>query len=104
MVQVLFLFPRTTAPAELDEFLAAFLPRLRQARGVRSVVASAGEVISPAGPPPYARVVQADFDSLADVMEAAGATGSGPRPANDALTATGALVLVYETAAQDGTP
>jgi hypothetical protein len=69
MIEVLFLFPRDADLAAADEILAdGLIPRLTNATGVRSVRMSQDAIMGPGGPPPYARVVEASFDTLADWM------------------------------------
>ena len=77
MTRDLFLFPRSTESKPLDEFITkTFVPDLRGASGARSVAVSAGELMSPGGPPPYSRVVEASFESIADVVAAVEAPNS----------------------------
>ena len=42
---------------------------IQQADGLRSLSISEGHIMSPGGPPPYAKVVEASFDSLEDFMD-----------------------------------
>jgi uncharacterized protein (TIGR02118 family) len=95
VVKVLFLFPSSADRQALDEFIGStFAPGLRQAAGCRSVMVSQGDLMSPGGPPPYARVVEAAFDSLRDVIGAVEApeAQSGRLQVRD----LGTLVLMYE--------
>lgn len=69
MIKVLFFFPKSIAADEFDVFLAkGFIPTVRQAPGLRSLQVSSGDLMSPGGPPPYARVIEASFDSLEEMM------------------------------------
>jgi len=71
MINVRFLFPKSADSKELDDFLSSqFIPAHKQALGLRSLKISAGDLMSPGGPPPYAKIVEASFDSLNDVMAA----------------------------------
>jgi hypothetical protein len=49
--------------------------------------------MSPGGPPPYAKVVEASFDSLNDTMAF---VQSQPQDAKERMQALGALILLYE--------
>jgi hypothetical protein len=49
--------------------------------------------MSPGGPPPYAKIVEASFDSLNDVMAV---VQSQTQDARDQMKALGALILMYE--------
>jgi len=94
MVNVLFLFPKSTDPKELDDFLTnRFIPAHKQALDVRSLKISAGDLMSPGGPPPYAKVVEVSFDSLNDMMAF---VQSQPPDARDRMKALGTLILMYE--------
>jgi hypothetical protein len=68
MIDLLFLFHRDGDLAAVDEFLTQrLIPRLRNSVGLRSVRVSEDAIMSPGGPPPYGRVLEASFDELADV-------------------------------------
>jgi len=60
---------------------------------LRSLKISAGDLMSPGGPPPYAKIVEASFDSLNDVMAV---VQSQTQDARDQMKALGALILMYE--------
>ena len=95
MTRVLFLFPRSAESNSLDEFITTtFVPGLREASGARAVSVSAGDVMSPGGPPPYSRVVEASFASIADVVAAVEAPNA--QAARGHLRDLGTLVLMYE--------
>ena len=95
MVKVLFLFPAAADRQGPDDFIGStFAPGLRQADGRRSVTVSTGDLMSPGGPPPYARVVEATFDALPDVIGAVEAPDA--QPARMRLRDLGTLVLMYE--------
>jgi hypothetical protein len=64
MLDVLILFPQPDEPAALDAMVEQLLPDLNGAAGIQSVRVSAGDVMSRGGPPPYARVIEARFESL----------------------------------------
>jgi hypothetical protein len=67
MIKALFLFPKSTEPEMLEGFLSTnLIPTLQQSSGLRSLTTSTGPLMSPGGPPPYAKVVEASFGSLED--------------------------------------
>jgi hypothetical protein len=97
VTRVLFLFPRSAQSNSLDDFIdTTFAPGLRQAGGAQSVTVSAGELMSPAGPPPYSRVVEATFESLVDVLAAVEAPSA--QSARQHLRDLGTLILTFEEA------
>src|SRR4029450_11300302 len=94
MINVLFLFPKSADAKEVDDFLAnRLIPAHKQAPDVRSLKVSDGDLMSPGGPPPYAKVVEVSFDSLNDTMAF---VQSQPQDAKERMQALGALILLYE--------
>jgi hypothetical protein len=69
MVVVIFLFPKSADPAEVETLVRdGLLPGLQTSRA-RSVTESEGDLMGSAGAQiPYAKVVVATFDSLGDAM------------------------------------
>ena len=95
MINVLFLFPKSTDLKTLDDFISnSFIPVVKQARGLRSLKLSAGDLMSPGGPPPYSRVVEASFDSLDELM--AHVQSPEAQPSREYLKSLGTLILFYE--------
>ena len=94
MVNVLFLFPKSIDPKELDDVLTnGLIPAHKQALSVRSLKISEGDLMSPGGPPPYAKVVEVSFDSLNDMMAF---VQSQPPDSRERVKALGTLILMYE--------
>ena len=103
MVNILFLFPKPADPEELDDFvLNGLVPTVRQAEGLRSLKLSVDALMSPGGPPPYARILEASFDSLSDVM--AVVESPGKQALDQRMKALDALILMYEVSELDVTP
>ena len=95
MINVLFLFPKSADSQELDDWISnQFLPASKQNPALRSLKISVGDLMSPFGPPPYSRVVEASFDSLEDVMPVI--QSQQTQDANANMKALGALILMYE--------
>jgi hypothetical protein len=94
MLDVLMLFPRTADAAQLDAFLAAYVPALKAAPGLRSLRLSQGELMAKGARPAYSAVLEASFDSLADWMaQVPTADRTAERDAFDRLDP---LVLFFE--------
>ena len=68
MLDVLFLWSKSDNSAALDEMVASLLPIMKEAPGLRRLRVSEGDLMARGGPPPYARVIEASFESLADWM------------------------------------
>jgi hypothetical protein len=78
-----------------DDYLAAtWIPGLKTQRGLRSIIGSIGDLMG-GRDIPYARVMEATFESLGDVM-AVLESPSG-QVEKQALQRLGATTLLYET-------
>ena len=65
MITSITLFPKSVDLDEMEEFLSGvMIPSLKKALGFLAVKASDGHLMSPAGPPDYAKVVEFSFDTL----------------------------------------
>jgi hypothetical protein len=99
MIDVLNLFPSEFDEAEVDELLRQrLIPQLSQSSGLRSLRLSQGPVMSRGGPSPYAWVLEATFESLADWMAAVdGLNAMGGSPAErEKFERLAPLVIFYE--------
>ena len=68
MIKVLSLIPSTIDENKRDQLAEKIIHAIQQADGLRSLSVSKGHIMSPGGPPPYAKVIEASFDSLEDFM------------------------------------
>lgn len=69
MLDVLILFPKSAGSPELDDLVSnRMIPDLKQAQGLASLRVSSGELMARGGPAPYAKVIEASFESLPDFM------------------------------------
>jgi hypothetical protein len=68
MLDVLILFPKSADPDALDEFVPKLLEVMKASAGLTSIRASEGDLMARGAPPPYSRVIEASFASLADWM------------------------------------
>jgi hypothetical protein len=68
MLDVLLLWSKSEDAGALDEMVAKLLPIMKEARGLRRLRVSEGDLMARGGPPPYSRVVEASYESLADWM------------------------------------
>lgn len=75
------------------------IPHLKTAAGVRSLRLSQDAIMSPAGPPPYSRVLHVSFDSLADVMAVVEESKQLPEQ-RDRHARLAPLILLYEVSEQ----
>jgi hypothetical protein len=69
MLDVLILFPKSAGLPELDDLVSnKMVPDLKQAQGLTSLRVSSGDLMARGGPPPYAKVIEASFESLPAFM------------------------------------
>ena len=95
MVNVLFLFPNSVDLTALDNFLfSGLIPRVRQVQGFRSIKVSDGDIRSPAGPPPYSKIVEITFDSFDEMMMILQSQKS--QPDKDLMASFEPLILLYD--------
>lgn len=65
MITALTLFPKSMDLDQIEDLLSnVMLPSLKKAPGFLTVKASGGHLMSPAGPPDYAKVLEFSFDTL----------------------------------------
>jgi hypothetical protein len=68
MLDVLFLWSKSDDVGVADEMISSLIPILRGMPGLHRLRVSEGDLMSRGGPPPYSRVIEASFASLADWM------------------------------------
>ena len=68
MIRVLSLIPNTIEENKRDQIVGKMIHAIQQADGLHSLHVSEGYIMSPGGPPPYSKVLEATFDSLDDFM------------------------------------
>ena len=68
MIRALSLIPNTIKEKKRDQLAEKMIHAIQQADGLRSLSVNEGHIMSPGGPPPYAKVIEASFDSLEDFM------------------------------------
>jgi hypothetical protein len=68
MLDVLLLWSKSDDRGVQDEAVSKILPLMKEATGLRRLRVSEGDLMGRGGPPPYARVIEATFESIADWM------------------------------------
>jgi len=95
MINVLTLFPKSTDPKTLDDFISnQMIPTLKQVNGLRSLKLSVGDLMSPVGPPAYSKVVEASFDSMDDWW--ANVQTPAAQAEKEFMMSIGCVMLFYE--------
>ena len=90
------MFPSSVSTKEADDIVANHLiPVNKKSPGFRSMSSSAGALMSPSGPAPYERIVEASFDSMADVVAAA-ESAVAKKEAAARMMALDVRILMYE--------
>ena len=95
MITVLALFPSSIENNILNDLSARTTNALRTAEGLRSIKVSEGDVMSPGGPPPYSKVVEASFDSLESFM--AWVQTPSAQDDKEQMMSNGVVMIFYET-------
>ena len=78
MLDVLLMWPKSEDAGALDDMVGKLIQIMKGAQGLRRLRVSEGDVMARGGPPPYSRVIEASFDSLADWMAQVDAFKSRP--------------------------
>ena len=95
MVTVLFLFPKSVNLRALDDFLLnQLIPMVKQIQSFRSVKVSDGDIRSPAGPPPYSKIVELTFDTFDEMMMIL--QSQKAQPDKSLMEGFGPLILLYD--------
>ena len=93
MINVLFLFPKSADPKEVDDFISTkFVPRIKNNQGLLSLKMSEGQMMGRSAPP-YSKIVEASFDSRESFMASIPANGD---PGQAQMDKFGTLVLSYD--------
>lgn len=95
MIKVIALFPSTLSPEKIDELTSKMIPAFRQAQGLISLTVSDGHMMSPGGPPPYSKVVEASFESLEVFM--AWTQNPAAQADKDLIFNSGVINMYFET-------
>ena len=95
MLDVLLLWPKSDDAGVQDELFSKLLSLMKGAAGLRRLRVNDGDLMARGGPPPYSRVVEASFESLADWMAQVDVLNSQPDLSRDARVAP-PLVMFFE--------
>ena len=68
MINSLTLFPKTFDLELMAKITAKTISSMKSAKGIRRITASEGDLMSPAGPPTYSKVIEADWETLEDFL------------------------------------
>ncbi len=95
MFRTLVMFPATADPDQVDDVVERTAVAFRSSAGFRSVTVSVGALMGPgAKGGQYARLLEADFDDVGDLLAALDAESfQETRAATEALSPT---LLLYE--------
>ena len=95
MISVLALFPNSIEDNVLDDLASKTISALQGADGMHSVKGSEGNIMSPGGPPPYSKVVEATFVSLESFM--AWVQTPTAQVDKEQMMRNGVVMIFYET-------
>jgi hypothetical protein len=96
MIKSLALMPNSIDAEKTDELLSKLTTSMKAAKGLQSLAASDGHLMSPGGPPDYSTVLESSWESLEYFM--AWVESQKPEDHNDKdfMIKNGAVLLFYE--------
>jgi hypothetical protein len=96
MIKSLTLFP-TSLPAEQIEVITSeLIASIKNEMGLQSIIVSEGSLMSPGGPPAYAKVIETSWESLESFMAWAQNRPAEENAKKDFLLENGVALLYYE--------
>lgn len=96
MINSLGLFPNSIDPEKLDDLITKQTESMKKAKGNLAIKISEGNLMSPGGPPSYAKVLESSWDSLESFMSWVQNQTPSENADKDFLLENGAVLLFYE--------
>ena len=97
MISSIALFPNSMNPEKIEELLSKQVASMKAVKGLQSLKASEGHLMSPGGPPGYSKVLESSWDSLENFMAW---VQQNQKPEDNAdkdfMLESGAVLLFYE--------
>jgi hypothetical protein len=96
MINSLTLFPNSIEPEKMEGLLSKLIESMKKAKGLQEVKVSKDHLMSPGGPPAFAKVLETTWASLEDFMAWAQNQPPEDHADKDFLIENGAVLLFYE--------
>jgi hypothetical protein len=96
MISSIALFPTSMNPEEIEELLSKQVASMKAAKGLQSLKASDGHLMSPGGPPAYSKALESSWDSLENFMAWVESQKPEDKADKDFMLENGAVLLFYE--------
>ena len=96
MISSIALFPKSMDPEKMENLLSKQASSMKAMRGLLSLKASEGHLMSPGGPPEYSKVLESSWESLEDFMAWVESQKSENHNDKEFLLINGAVLLFYE--------
>jgi len=96
MIKSLTLLPKSIDPEKMDDISSRFISSMKAAKGMQSLKASDGHLMSPGGPPAYSKVFESSWDSLENFMAWAQSQKPEDHVDKNFMLENGAVLLYYE--------
>ena len=99
MINSLNLFPKSIDSDKLEKYITETVESFKSTPGFLSHSVSAGDLMSPAGPPAYSKVLEASFESLEAFMgwvNSPWAQSPQAQAYKNEMIENGAILLFYE--------
>jgi len=94
MLHVLVLIPKSIEDPELGNIISTATSALKQVNGLLAITINDGNIMSPGGPPPYVKVIEASYESLEVFMDWAQTPAAQVN--EDLYNESGVVRLFYE--------
>lgn len=96
MIKSLTIFPKSMDQAKIAEISSRLIPSMKAAKGLQSLQASDGHLMSPGGPSAYSKVFESSWDSLENFMVWTQSQTPADHADKDFMLANGVVLLFYE--------
>ena len=99
MIHFIALFPKSVDLGVVEKSVSELKESIKQAPGLDTLHVSKGDLMSPAGPPSYSRVLEASFDSLENFIGwvvSPWVQSPEAEADKDFLIENGAILIFYE--------
>jgi heme-degrading monooxygenase HmoA len=96
MIASLTLYPNSIEPGKLEALVSKQIESMKKAKGLQGIKASKDHLMSPGGPPAYAKVLETTWESLEDFMAWAQSQTPEAHAEKDFLIENGAVLIFYE--------
>lgn len=96
MIKSITLYPSSLDLEKMETILSGQIASMKKENGLLSIIVSEGNLMSPGGPSPFAKVLETSWDSLENFMAWVQKQTQEEHANKDHLIEKGAVLLFYE--------